>query len=168
MSSVTTIYGHARPMHFCNRLLGWTHGIKLRLRANLNSYLLPIPCQYRLLMMFSALWCEATLRKQSRQRKESVVLRVYSPFFLILADELEKPHILNKPLQWWKNFAIQKVISFCFCEELPESVQGFVQNLVSTCSWTQRNCRKTPKSCAIKQMVNTTLYTIEFAKHSRN
>ena len=49
----------------------------------------------------------------------------------------------------------------CFRQNLLESVHAFVQNQLAREIKTQRNCSKTPKSGAIKQMVNATPYIIE-------
>ena len=49
----------------------------------------------------------------------------------------------------------------CFRQKLRESMHSFVQSQYARAVETQRNCSKTPKSCAIKQMVNAMPYTIE-------
>ena len=63
--------------------------------------------------------------------------------------------------------AVQKCdFILCFRQELCESEHVFAQNSVSVCSETQRNCNKTPKSCAIKQMVNAAPFNIELWIHA--
>ena len=117
--------------------------------------------------MFSARWCEATWQKRLRQGKFSLF---FSVFFSV---EFEKLHIYNtflnnserfSPSATCKNFS-NVWFYFTFPSEISQVSARVCSNQLARAVKTQRNCSKTPKSCAIKQMVNATKYTIALWTH---